>query len=659
MPVPVQTPIASAIANGVTTVFPYAYTVLQASDVTVTGELAGVVTTYSFGTHYTLSGVGTDAGSVNFLVAPLVGTIITSYRDSELARATDYQNGGDLQAETLDLDFNRLWLALQEIFNGAKGVPNALRVPSPETLPPLPPAASRDGYLLGFAGGSWALVPGQSGSATSLALDLAKTTDVAKGDALIGVKQPFTGAVARTQHDKNAESVSVKDFGAVGDGTTDDTAAIQLAINASQRVYFPPGQYRITASLKWANQYLFGCVDNGTFSTALNQTMIVCDGTFPAFKFEVAGGFSVQGGGIENFNIYFADGTRPATAATRPDAWGVYIDDVGGTIGYPGWFKLSNITVRGGMGVVHDFGGSWMAEWDHLHGEACFAGFHKKFGTTIVAKNCFSRGAFQSWRIESCLGFTMIGCAYDLSDFGQVVNGYLPCYISESNVTISAMDIESPFLSGDQNALMWADNNSVVHVSGLRVLDAQITGAPNIYLFKASNSAKLLIDALDCRTPAYSETPGLFAYFAAISSGVINVRGASLPAVTGVAPSNPLAGTATGGQIQYTGAISAYPWFGNACRTDESVRFSVSETIGNIVASGTGSPVSRSYSVPGAAIGDYAHVSLSTPIQAGLLIHAFVSSADTVTVELRNPTASTITLPAAITRIRVVREIDP
>ena len=58
-----------------------------------------------------------------------------------------------------------------------------------------------------------------------------------------------TGAVATTVQAKLRETVSVKDFGAVGDGVTDDTAAIRLALSALSyagggRLHFPAGMYK-------------------------------------------------------------------------------------------------------------------------------------------------------------------------------------------------------------------------------------------------------------------------------------------------------------------------------------------------------------------------------------------------------------------------------
>ncbi len=62
-----------------------------------------------------------------------------------------------------------------------------------------------------------------------------------------------TGGVSpRALSDRFADWVNVKDFGAVGDGVTDDTAAIQAAINslpAPGTVFFPIGLYQVSAEL--------------------------------------------------------------------------------------------------------------------------------------------------------------------------------------------------------------------------------------------------------------------------------------------------------------------------------------------------------------------------------------------------------------------------
>jgi len=71
------------------------------------------------------------------------------------------------------------------------------------------------------------------------------------GSSLVGHIASGTGAVATTVQAKLRESVSVKDFGAVGDGVTDDTAAIQAAITAGAggKVYFPAATYLISSAL--------------------------------------------------------------------------------------------------------------------------------------------------------------------------------------------------------------------------------------------------------------------------------------------------------------------------------------------------------------------------------------------------------------------------
>lgn len=142
MPVSVQTPYNQYTGNGVATVYAYEFQLLSADDLTVT--IDGVVTT-----AYTLSGLGVDSGgNVTFSTAPANGTTVLIRRSVLLSRETDYQTAGDFEADVVDPDFDRLWMALQD--QGTAIEETTLRGAIGEVILEMPNAADRAGYWLYF-----------------------------------------------------------------------------------------------------------------------------------------------------------------------------------------------------------------------------------------------------------------------------------------------------------------------------------------------------------------------------------------------------------------------------------------------------------------------------------------------------------------------------
>jgi len=105
---------------------------------------------------------------------------------------------------------------------------------------------------------------------------LPDATTPLSGNEVVPLDQAgVTKKVAVTQL---ATYANVKSYGAVGDGTTDDTAAIQAAVNASSGVFFPTGTYKVTAAVTLnANNTVFG---EGASSVILYTGTAATQGAF-------------------------------------------------------------------------------------------------------------------------------------------------------------------------------------------------------------------------------------------------------------------------------------------------------------------------------------------------------------------------------------------
>lgn len=104
-------------------------------------------------------------------------------------------------------------------------------------------------------------------------LDAARISALAAedGSASVGFRQVGPNSIARTVEQKLLDTVSVKDFGAVGNGIVDDTAAIQAAMDAHDCIHIPAGTYKISKlRFKRNNQVIVG---DGWGNTELASTL--------------------------------------------------------------------------------------------------------------------------------------------------------------------------------------------------------------------------------------------------------------------------------------------------------------------------------------------------------------------------------------------------
>lgn len=148
---------------------------------------------------------------------------------------------------------------------------------------------------------------------TSLAVLLGTYDDVygvKSSDASnINYTADFAGAVTQTVEDRLEQYLSVKDFGAVGNGVANDTTAFQAALTATANgtLYIPEGTYRVTSALV-ANSINIVCGGTVTINYA-GATHINCvlDLGLAGSSSSISGHLIVDGNNTANIGVLISN----------------------------------------------------------------------------------------------------------------------------------------------------------------------------------------------------------------------------------------------------------------------------------------------------------------------------------------------------------------
>lgn len=220
---------ASYSGNGSTTAFAFSYPFRATSDlvVTVRTTSTGAESIQTEGTHYTVTGTPTTdaggyaSGTVTFVTAPASGTQVHIDREPARTQTTDYIAGDGIPPSSIEGSLDRLTLLVQDLESRLGRTLMQPRTAANRNLTLPEPKTSNAGQYFKV-------------NSTGTAFEVSGTA-------------PTSGIT------------SLKDFGAVGNGTTDDSAAITAAeASSASWIYVPQGTYLTTKAPQQLTKVYWG-----------------------------------------------------------------------------------------------------------------------------------------------------------------------------------------------------------------------------------------------------------------------------------------------------------------------------------------------------------------------------------------------------------------
>lgn len=218
--------------NGTTGPFTVGFYFLADEDIEVIHtDSDGLETTLALTTDYSVTGAGDpNGGAVTTTTAYPSGGFVTVLRNIDPLQETDYTETDGFPADSHERALDKATMLIQQLLEVTDRA--LVFSPSDEEGSQLPSAIVRASKLLGFDSlGRVSLNTPDDQSAASLALLLASLANQTEGAGMIGYN-PALPYAAGTVGEALARAKVLPDFGAVGDGVTDDAAAIQSALTS-------------------------------------------------------------------------------------------------------------------------------------------------------------------------------------------------------------------------------------------------------------------------------------------------------------------------------------------------------------------------------------------------------------------------------------------